>query len=152
MSRFVLKNIEAVKGKQRFKQLVTVEGNLNISELQAKIDARERDGKEEIVKGVLDNFEDNLEVKYKSSFRGIVATMNRVANLQPVAETKFKDVTPKGELVKEYEFKFQDLRVWAIKISDGKLVLLGGYKNQQKKDFKTFRNLKIKYLESINKR
>jgi hypothetical protein len=152
MFKFVIKNIEAVKGKQKFRQLVIVGDNVNTNELQARIGARERDEKEVVIKGVLDNYEDNLESKYKSSFRGIVAIMNRVANLQPVPETKFKDVTPNGELVKEYEFKFQDLRVWAIKISDGKLVLLGGYKNQQKKDFKTFRNLKIKYLESINKK
>lgn len=80
---------------------------------------------------------------------GLLAIMNRVANLQPVAKDKFRDVTPHRELVKEFKFKYQDLRVLAIKIPDGKLVLLGGYKNQQDKDFSKFRSLKKKYLESI---
>lgn len=152
MSKFVIKNIEAVKGKQKFMQLVIVEDSVNANELQTGIDEKEKNGKDHEIKGVLDNYEDDLESKYKSSFRGILSIMNRVANLQSVAEQKFKDVTPSGELVKEYEFKYGDLRVLAIKIPNGKLVLLCGYKNQQKKDFSAFRNLKIKFLESINKK
>jgi hypothetical protein len=78
--------------------------------------------------------------------------LNRVANLQPVSKDKFRDVTPEKEAIRELEFKFQDLRVFAIKIPNGQLVLLGGYKNQQDKDFKKFRNLKSQYLESLKKK
>ena len=77
--------------------------------------------------------------------------MNRVANMESVPETKFKDVTPKREKVKEYEFKYGDLRLYAIKIYEGKLVLLGGFKNQQKKDFGRFRSLKKQFIDSIQK-
>jgi hypothetical protein len=76
--------------------------------------------------------------------------MNRVANLQSVPKEKFRDVTPHGQSCKEYEFKFGDLRVLSIKITNGQLVLLGGYKNQQSSDFIKFRSLKAQYLESIN--
>ena len=77
--------------------------------------------------------------------------MDRVSNLQTVSPKKFKDVTPRRELIKEYEFKDGDLRVYAIKIFNGELILFGGYKNQQKSDFTKFRSLKSKYLEFINK-
>jgi hypothetical protein len=75
--------------------------------------------------------------------------MNRDANMQSLGDTKFRDVTPDGELVKEYEIKYQDLRAFAIKVPNGKLVLLGGYKNNQKSDFSRFRSIKKHYLESL---
>ncbi len=150
MSKFVVKNIEEVKGIQQFKQLIIVDNSVDVDRLQLEIDEKEQNGKEVDLVGVLDEYESSLEVKYTSSFFGILAIMNRVANLQAVGETKFKDVTPSGEVIKEFEFKFQDLRVLAIKIPNGKLVLLAGYKNNQKKDFSRFHSLKQQYLKTLN--
>lgn len=150
MSKFVIKNIESVKGTQIFKQLVVVGDKIDTNKLQAEIDNLENFNKEVRQTGVLDQYEDSLQKSYIKSFNGIISIMNRVANLQPVAETKFKDVTPKGELIKEFEFKYQDLRVLAIKIPNGKLIILCGYKNQQGKDFSRFRSLKKQYLEYTN--
>lgn len=72
--------------------------------------------------------------------------MNEVANIRTLPDTKFKDVTPEKEKVKEYEFKEGNLRVYAIKKFGGKIIVIGGYKNRQKKDFRTFRSLKEQYL------
>lgn len=122
MSKFALRNIEAVQGNQTFEKL--------------------------LVDGVspFDTFEQNLETKYKRSIEKIYFYMNEVANNRTLPNTKFKDVTPEKEKIKEYEFKDDDLRVYAISKYGGKIIILGGYKNQQKKDFKTFRSLKDQYL------
>lgn len=101
------------------------------------------------INGIWDEYQESLEAKYEGSFYGLLSIMNRDANMQPLSEGKFKDVTPHGELVKEYEIKYQYLRAYAIKIPNGKLILLGGYKNQQKNDFTQFRSLKKQYLESL---
>jgi putative component of toxin-antitoxin plasmid stabilization module len=142
MSKFVTKTIETVIGRQQFKQLVIVDDKFDAIKLQQQIDKNEVQ-----IDGVLDIYESKLEAKYESSFRGIVAIMNRVANLQSLAQDKFRDITPDKETVKEYEIKFQDLRIYLIKITNGKLVLLCGFKNDQDSDFKSFRALKRQFLE-----
>src|SRR4051812_9853040 len=125
MSKFVVKTVESVKGRQKFKQLVIVSDKEDVKKLQAEIDKKEQQQHEVKLSGVLDEYESSLEDKYVSSFRGILTLMNAVANLQSLPSTKFKDVTPGKEAVKEYEFKYQDLRVFAIKIPNGQLVMLG---------------------------
>lgn len=137
MSKFVIKNIREVNGIQECKQIVILKNDENpeaISEEQP---------------GVFDEYQAELQQKYTNSFIGIVSIMNRVANLQTVSPDKFKDITPHGESVKEFEFKFGDLRVYAIKIPGGKLTILCGYKNRQKKDISKFRSLKKQYLAHI---
>lgn len=123
MPKFELRNIEAVQGNQSFEKL--------------------------IVDGIapFDTFENELETKYVTSLQKIYYYMNEVANNRSLPSTKFKDVTPKKEGVKEYEFKDGDLRVYGISKPGGKIIILGGYKNQQKKDYRRFRSLKKHYLE-----
>jgi hypothetical protein len=149
MGKFVTKTICTINGKQEFRQLIIVDDKTNIDRLQLEIDTGEHAKKEIEIEGVFDEYENSLESKYKGSLNGLIAIMDRVANLEPVAKEKFRDVTPDGELVKEYEFKYQDIRVYAIKMPNGKLILLGGFKNQQKSDFSKFRSLKKQYLDSI---
>jgi hypothetical protein len=138
MPIFADKIIKAIKGKQVFKQLVILAEGVKIAEIKLEEE-----------KGEFDLYEERLEDKYKSSFRTIMTYMNLVADNCSVPKEKFKNVTPEKETVQEYEFKAGDLRVFAIKIPNGQLVLLGGYKNQQKKDFVRFRALKKQYLESL---
>jgi len=128
MSKFALQNIDAVEGNQTFEKL--------------------------LVDGVapFDLFEKNLETKDRRSLEKIYFYMNEVASNRTLPNTKFKDVTPKKEKVKEYEFKDGDLRVYGISKYGGKIIILGGYKNQQKKDYRTFRSLKEQYLnQELNK-
>lgn len=78
--------------------------------------------------------------------------MDLVANLQSLPETKFKDITPAKETVKEYEFKSKNLRAYAFHIKKtGKIVAYWGFKNSQKKDIVKFQSIKKQYLQSIEK-
>src|SRR5690349_5860685 len=138
MSKFVTKTIEAVQGgRQLFEQLVILSDDTDLSKVIVN---------EQV--GVWDQYEASLEPKYAGSFRGLQAIMDLVANLQTVSKDKFRDITPAKESVKEYEFKYQDLRAYAIKIPNGKLMLLGGFKNNQTDDIVAFRALKKRYLNS----
>ena len=76
--------------------------------------------------------------------------MEYLGNNGTLPKTKFRDVTPKGEKIKEYEFKSKHLRIYAIQKTNGKIVILGGYKNNQDKDFLRFRSLKKQLLTSLN--
>ena len=118
--------MEAVSGKQSFDKLV-IEGNIPF-----------------------DDFEKGLESSDKQDLQKILFYMNEVANNKPLPNTKFKDVTPQKDNVKEYEFKSGNLRVYAISKRGGKVIIIGGYKNKQKKDFVRFRSIKKQYLEESN--
>jgi hypothetical protein len=138
MSKFVTKTIEAIHGgRQRFEQLVILPDDTDLSKINVNQQV-----------GIWEIYEQSLEDKYAGSFRGLQAIMDLVANLQSVPKDKFRDITPKKEAVKEFEFKYQDLRAYAIKIPNGKLVLLGGFKNNQADDITAFRALKRRYLDS----
>lgn len=68
--------------------------------------------------------------------------MNLIAELKTLPKTKFRDITPANESVKEYEFKSAHLRVYVFHIEHtGKIVAYGGFKNAQKKDIVKFRSL-----------
>lgn len=125
MPKFALRRINAVQGSQSFEKLV--------------------------VDGVapFDAFEEGLEAKDRRSLEKIYFYMNEVANNRTLPETKFKDVTPKRERIKEYEFKDGNIRVYGISKFGGKIIILGGYKNRQKKDFRSFRSLKEQYLAQV---
>lgn len=138
MTKFVIKRIEEVQGKQRFDQLVILPDSRNSTGIDSNNLVGEWDG-----------YENRLEERYRPSFRGLLAIMNRIANLESVPKEKFKDITPSGETVKEFEIKFQDLRAYGIKMPNGRLMILGGYKNSQKADISKFRGLKRKYLEFV---
>lgn len=128
MSTFGLRKVEAVQAKQELDELV-IDG---IGQLEA-------------FEALLRNEQD----RYVSELRTIISYMEYLANGNSLAQNKFKDVTPAGEQVKEYEFKSKHLRIYTIKKLNGKIVILGGFKNTQKEDFKRFRSLKEQYLNSI---
>ena len=152
MSKFVIKHIDAVKGKQQFKQLVVLPNTEDAEKIQGNILTKEKMKESVENQGELDIYEASLETRYRSAFISILAIMNRVANLQAVPKDKFRDITPDKSPVTEYEFKCKDLRVYAIKITNGQLIILGGYKNNQPADIKKFRSLKAQYLEYQNKK
>lgn len=128
MSTFALRKVEAVKAKQELDELMI-------------------DGV-----GQLELFEQELREKhsrYLTEFEMLFAYIQYVANGQSLSDTKFRDITPDGESVKEYEFKSKHLRLYAIKKPNGKIILLGGLKTTQKADFRRFRSLKVQYLNSL---
>ena len=150
MSKFALKTIEAVCGNQVFKQLVVLKNNVNADKIQNEINIKEAKNEEVNIEGQLDIYENKMEAKYERSLNSIYTIMNMVANLRGLADTQFRDITPSKEIIKEYEFKSGDLRVYAIKALNGKIIILGGYKNEQDKNIVEFRALKRMYLQSIN--
>jgi putative component of toxin-antitoxin plasmid stabilization module len=87
---------------------------------------------------------------FKKQLNTILARLDSLALLEHLPPTKFKDVTPKYDLVKEYEIKTADLRVYMFHLKEfGRIVVLGGIKGTQASDFKRFRNLKKAYLHSL---
>jgi putative component of toxin-antitoxin plasmid stabilization module len=134
MHKFTLKTIEAIKGKQVFEELV--------------IDATSKD--ELKIKGQLTEFARQLEgTSYHSEYKTILAYMSFVSELKSLPQSKFKDITPEKEEIKEYEFKSKHLRIYCIKKPNGKIVVLGGQKSNQKSDIIKFRSIKKQYLESL---
>ena len=128
MSTFVLKKLEAVVGKQQFFELA-VDDNSQFDDYCQTI-------------------KDNKQ--YYSELLKIFTLMNQVSQLKMLPQTKFKDITPNKESVKEYEFKSKHLRVYAFHLEKtGKIVAYGGYKNTQKDDIPKFRSYKSRYLKSI---
>lgn len=127
MLTFTIERIEAIYSLQEFDQLI-ING-----------------------KGQLDIFEEDLsDTTYRSEFKTLLTYMEYLGNNGSLPKTKFREVTPKGENVKEYEFKSKHLRIYAIQKTNGKIVILGGYKNKQDKDFLRFRSLKKQLLTSLN--
>ena len=126
MTKFTIERINAISCHQEFDQLV-IAGT-----------------------GQLDIFEKGLDdTTYQSEFKTLLAYMEYLGNNGTLPKTKFRDVTPKGEKVKEYEFKSKHLRIYAIQRNNGKIIILGGYKINQDKDFSRFRSLKKQLLTSL---
>jgi len=129
MHTFTVRKIEAVEGVQQFLQL-EINGT-----------------------GQLDAFEQSLRGStYEGEFRQMLAYMEYVANNRSLPLTKFRDITPDKDPVKEYEFKSRHLRIYACRIPGGKLIILGGRKTGQKKDITRFRSLKKQYLQTCIKK
>lgn len=126
MHTFTVRKIEAVEGVQQF--------------LQLEINGR----------GQLDVFEESLRGStYEREFAVMLTYMEYVANNGSLPQTRFRDITPAKDPVKEYEFKSKHLRIYACRYPGGKLIILGGKKSDQKKDITRFRSLKKQYLQTI---
>jgi putative component of toxin-antitoxin plasmid stabilization module len=127
MSIFALKRIEAIDSKQTVDKLI-VNNNCQF-----------------------DEFEENLlkTKKYQNEIGMIYTYLEYISNGQTLPAKHFKDITPDKEKIKEYEFKRKHLRIYAIKKKNGKIILLGGYKNKQAKDINKFRAIKKQYIESL---
>ena len=70
--------------------------------------------------------------------------------IRPINKQKFRDITPKKDWVKEYEAKTKNLRVYLIhQEKKGRIIVLAGQKNTQKKDIKKFRSIKKQYLDTL---
>ena len=151
MPTFDLKKLDDVKGKQLFYQLT----ENDVPDLTGLEKAKDKDAEiNERKWGVMDEFEKGLETKYTKDKDRIHALMNQVANNQLLPKTKFRPLEgrEKGDDIKDYEFKSGDLRYYCIGIPSGKLVCLGGYKNEQEIDIARLRKMKKEvYAEIIKK-
>ncbi|MET0636833.1 MAG: hypothetical protein ABWZ25_12460 [Chitinophagaceae bacterium] len=150
MAKFASKTILAIKGIQTFRQLIILKDRVDSRLVQAEINRMESLGINVALPGQLDIYEASLEEKYKSSFARILGNMDRVSNLKMISNDKFKIVSNSKSKVTEYEYKYGDLRILSIKIPNGQMIVLGGYKNDQRSAFREFRQLVKEFLTFVN--
>ncbi len=96
-----------------------------------------------------DEFERQIETEgsYSSELVTIQTRLQEIADGKLLPKEKFRNITPKKELVKEYEIKTRHLRVYLFhEENTGKVVVCGGKKTTQQKDINHFRRIKKEYL------
>lgn len=125
MNKFALKQIEEIVGRLKiFKLLVN-----NRCEY--------------------DEFERQLETEgsFASELVTIQTRLQEIADGKLLPNEKFRNITLKKGLVKEYELKTRHLRVYLFhEENTGKVVVCGGKKTTQPKDINHFRRIKKEYL------
>jgi putative component of toxin-antitoxin plasmid stabilization module len=83
----------------------------------------------------------------KSELIKIQARMQQLADLKSMPKEKYRDITPKNDLIKEYEIKTKHLRVYLFHDkNNGRVIVSGGRKTTQKKDILHFRKIKKEYF------
>jgi putative component of toxin-antitoxin plasmid stabilization module len=123
---FALKEITEIKGKLKFFKLL-VNGTCEYDQFE-----------KEIIN------EGNLTRELTT----IITRMHEIADLKSLPKSKFRDITPKKDTIKEYEIKTKHLRVYLFhEKNTGRVIVCGGKKGTQQKDIKHFRNIKKEYLK-----
>lgn len=96
-----------------------------------------------------DEFEKQIEKEgsYTSELVTIQARLQEIADCKLLPKEKFRNITPKKELVKEYEIKTRHLRVYLFhEEKTGRVIVCGGKKVTQQKDMNHFRRIKKEYF------
>jgi hypothetical protein len=129
MRIFATQIIEAVKGKQVFEKLLVD----NVC--------------------LLDEFEKEIQdnPQYSSELKTLYAYMNFVANGSSLPLTKFREIKGDKIKIKRYELKSKHLRVYVFNQPDGKMVVMGGYKNTQEADIRQFNSIVREYTSTTQK-
>ncbi len=125
MSRFALKQIDEIVGRFKIFKLF-VNNRCEYDEFERQIET---------------------EGSYSSELVTIQTRLQEIADGKLLPKEKFRDITPKKELIKEYEIKTRHLRVYLFhEENTGKVVVCGGKKTTQQKDIDHFRRIKKEYL------
>lgn len=129
MSTFALEKVNEIKGKIDF-FLLKIDGKSQFLAFEEQI---------------------KTEGNLLSELTTIQVRMQEMAEMRhPMPKTKCRELTPKGDAVKEYELKTKNLRVYLIhQEHKGRIIVLVGKKNTQPKDIKRFRKIKAAYLKAI---
>ncbi|WP_379965813.1 hypothetical protein [Epilithonimonas sp. UC225_85] len=128
MCKFEINEFEAVQGKQKFFDL--------------KIDGLSQ----------YNEFKEIIERDYqsmKTEMLTMFSYMNLVSNLHTLPRTKFNEITPQKETIKEYELKSKHLRIYFFHYENtGKIITVWGFKNNQKEDILKFRRIKKEFIQN----
>ena len=125
MLKFALRHLGEIEGKLKIFKLL-VNNNCEFDEFERKI---------------------ANEVSYASELVTIQARLQEIADGKLLPKEKFRDITPKKELVKEYEIKTRHLRVYLFhQERTGRIIVCGGKKVTQNKDINHFRRIKNEYF------
>jgi len=101
---------------------------------------------------VIENCE-YAENSYSSELVIIQTRLQEIADGKLLPKEKFRNITPKKELVKEYEIKTRHLRVYLFhEEKTGRVIVYGGKKTTQQKDINHFRRIKNEYFNQLNKK
>jgi hypothetical protein len=99
---------------------------------------------------VLDAYKKSLTgTTYLGEYKTMLTYIEYAANGNGLPDTKLRKYGGKHDGVTEYEFKSKHLRVWAIQQPNKKLILFGGFKNNQAADEESFWALKKQYLQFL---
>ena len=128
MRTFATEKFEPVQGKQIFEKLL-INGICLIDEFEKEIKERNQ---------------------YISEFNTLVAYTDLFANGLTFPKTKFREIKGSKSKVKRYEFKSDHLRIYIFNIPGGKMVVMGGYKNNQEADLRTFNSIVEEYISTTN--
>ena len=131
MRNFELKKFESIVGKQDFYEL-KINGLSQYEEFNKIINT------------------DYLA--YKTEVFTMFSYMDLVSNLKTLPKTKFREITPKKDNIKEYEIKSKHIRVYLFHVENsGKIVAYWGLKKNQKENIISFRKIKKEYIDQLNK-
>ena len=99
----------------------------------------------------IDEFEKEIKdnPQHSSEYKTILSYMNFFANGQMLPETKFRVLKGGKGDIKRFEFKSKNLRIYAIANSGGKLVIMGGFKKNQKRDINKLNEIAKDYINYI---
>ena len=124
MRTFASEILDLVKGKQVFEKLL-VDGVCLLDEFENEI---------------------NENKQYISELRTIFSYMDFFSNGATLPKTKFREIKGDNIKVKRYEFKSNHLRIYAFNTPGSKMVVLGGYKNNQDADIRRFNSIVKEYI------
>lgn len=125
MPIFALKFIEEIVGRIKIYKLI-VDNNCEYDEFESEIEA---------------------EGSYVSELTTIQARLQNIADGKLLPKEKFRNITPKKEMVKEYEIKPRHLRVYLFhEEKTGRIIVSGGKKPTQDKNMAHLRRIKKEYF------
>jgi len=81
----------------------------------------------------------------------ITSTMEQVSKRLSMPYTKWHPLKGSAGTVREYEAKAGDLRLYAVQIHPGYIIVLGGTKGNQDRDIRRLRSLKDSYLKALRR-
>ncbi|NCC99736.1 MAG: hypothetical protein EOL95_08580 [Bacteroidia bacterium] len=128
MRTFATQRLEAVQGKQIFEKLFVNDVCL-IDEFKKQISEGDQ---------------------YFSEFKTIISYMDLFAKGSSLPQKKFREIKGGKLNVKQYEFKSKSLRVYVFSILGGKMIVMEGYKKNQKSDIRTFQSIVKDFISSTN--
>ena len=97
-----------------------------------------------------DEFENQVQTEgsYSAELVTIQTRLQDIADGNLLPKEKFRNITPKKELIKEYEIKTRHLRVYLFhEENTGRVIVAGGKKVTQDKDIRHFRRIKNMYFD-----
>ncbi|CAN5174548.1 hypothetical protein BH09BAC6_BH09BAC6_16800 [soil metagenome] len=78
----------------------------------------------------------------------LVSQMDDKANLKPLSEKKYKEISTGINGIKGFEFRTKDLRAYGIKDAQGNIIIYAGKKSTQPKDIPKLKSIVKRYLTS----